>query len=493
MKLFRLLAPAVLAASVFASLFPITPKAEAASTSIVIAEVFNASVTTDEWVTIANIGASSVDLTNWALQDFSGSGNPQTKWHFPSGTIIEAGELLVIEKTAGNSGAAAQGVDTVTGGNFNFAGSSDRLDLYNANNTLVDGMAWGSTNLAEGFTISGSSASGSSFERLTAADTDTAADWQRVTSNVQASAWAPLPGQTSSAPLVQSVSPSEDAVNVPIDADLTVTFDKNIINNSGSMSVVNVSDGLTFDTIAATSPQVSIDQNTLHISLDNLEPGKTYEITLPAGFVVDEATFALVNGLKKWSFTTAAELSENIAVVRALPEDAIVSVRGEVTAVLGGNNVWIQDGTAGIRLYQAAGVGSLAIGQEVIVYGTVDNYNNDLELNVSSVTPQSDDLIITPQPQVVTINQVGEMNEGSLVKVENVWVESDYTSGAGGIVVTDGTNDLVIYAQAGSDLKTYLQGLPKSSANTFDFVGISSVFNTTIELMPRSNADVTTN
>lgn len=493
MKLLRMLAPAVLATSVFASLLPVAPKAQAASTDIVIAEVFNASVTSDEWVTIANIGNSNVDLTNWALQDFSGSGNPQTKWHFPSGTVIAAGELLVIEKTTGNSGAAAQGVDAVTGGNFNFAGSSDRLDLYNANNALVDGMAWGSPNTVEGFAISGSSASGSSFERLTAIDTDSAADWQRVTSNVQAYTWAPLPGQTSNAPVVQSVTPSEDAMNVPIDADLSVAFDKNIAINSGSVAVVNVTDGLTFDTIAVNSQQVSIDQNTLHISLANLDPGKTYEVTLPTGYVVDEATFALENGLKKWSFTTAPALSDNIAAVRALPEESVVSVRGEVTAVLGDNNVWIQDGTAGIRLYQAAGVGSLAIGQEVIVHGTVDNYNNELELNVSSVTPQSDDLIMTPQPQVVTIDQIGEQNEGNLVKVENVWVESDYTSGAGGVVVTDGTNDLVIYAQAGSSLKTYLQGLPKSSSNTFDIVGISSVFNTTIELMPRSEADVTPN
>lgn len=492
MKLFRKTAPAVLAASLIASLFSVVPQAQAISTSIVIAEVYNASLESDEWVTIANIGAADIDLTNWALQDYSGSGNPQTKWHFPSGTIIEAGELLVVEKTTGNSGAAAQGVAAVTGGNFNFAGSSDRLDLYNANNALVDGIAWGSANTTEGFQISGSSASNTSFERLTATDTDTAGDWQRVASNVQAYAWAPLPGPSNDAPIVQSVAPAENAVNVPVGADLTVTFDKNVVVNSGSVTVVNVTDGLTFDTVAASSPQVSVVQNQLQISLADLQPGKKYEVTLPAGFVVDDATFSMQNGLKKWSFTTAPALFANIAAVRASEEGSIASVRGEVTAVLGSHNAWIQDGTAGIRLYQAGGgLQGLAVGQEVVVSGTVENYNNDLELNVTSLEVRPDDLIAAPQPQVVAVNQVGEANEGSLVKVEDVWVKSDYTPGAGGIVVTDGTNDLVVYAQAGSALKTFLQSLPKSPANPFDIVGISSVFNTTIELMPRSEADVT--
>ncbi|NEW04865.1 hypothetical protein GK047_02375 [Paenibacillus sp. SYP-B3998] len=493
MKLFNKIAPAIVAATLIASLSPIAPQANAASTGIVIAEVFNASTDAQEWITIANLSTAPIDVTGWALQDYSSSGVAQAKWFFPSGTTIPAKKLLVIEKTAGNSSSAAQGIATLTGGNFNFAGASDRVEIYNASNALVDGVAWGTPNTVEGFSISGSSSSGTSFERKTVTDTDTAADWQAVTgASVQAYAWAPLP-QTTSAPVVQSVTPADLAVNVATNAALSVTFDKALVKAAGSATILNKSNSTVLANVAIGSATLSNGNKTLTLPLPagtTLQAGKKYEVTIPAGYVTD-STGVYGNGLKTWSFSTAPVQSANVAAVRSAAAGTIVSVRGEVSGVLGTNNVWIQDTTAGIRLYQASGVGTLAVGQEVIVTGTLNNYNNDLELDVSAVQVQSSNTITLPAPPVVAVNQVGSANAGSLVKVSNVWVKSDYTVGAGGIVVTDGTNDLIVYAQAGTSLKTYLQGLPKSSANKFSIVGVSSVFNTTIELFPRTNADIT--
>ncbi|WP_248927575.1 lamin tail domain-containing protein [Paenibacillus hamazuiensis] len=489
MKLFRKFAPAFMAASLLASLSPVAPAAQAASNTVVIAEVFNGSDGAEEWVTLANLGTTDIDLTNWALQDYSGSGAAQAKWTFPSGSKIQAKKLLVIEKTAGNSGAAAKGVATITGGSFNFAGASDRLDLINASNALVDGLAWGSSNSVEGFSIASSSTSGSSFERKTATDTDKAADWQAVSGTaVQAYAWAPLPGQTTSAPVITAVSPVENAVNVATTANLTVTFDKTVAPGTGSVTLLNKTDSLSVATFSHADAAVDVVGSTLTIDLPNLTAGKEYEITIPEGFVLSGSS---KNGLKTWTFSTAPILSSNISAVRSTAVGQIVSVRGEVTGVFGSNNVWIQDTTAGIRVYKANGISGLTVGQEVVVFGTVANYNNDLELDVYDIQVKSDNLITLPAPSVVAVNQVGEANEGKLVKVQNVWIKSDYTTGAGGVVVTDGTNDLVVYAQAGTDVKTYLQGLPKSSANKFDIVGISSVFNTTIELLPRTTSDIT--
>ncbi|WP_281888566.1 lamin tail domain-containing protein [Paenibacillus sp. YYML68] len=490
MKWFRTIATTVLGAGMIVSMSAIAPQAQAASTSVMIVEVYNATANGDEWVALANVGSTEADLSGWALQDYSGSGNAQAKWYFPSGTKMPASSLLVIEKTAGNSGSAAKGVAALTGGSFNFAGSSDRIDLINASNALVDGIAWGTPNTVEGFSINSSSTSGTSFERQTATDTDAAADWLAVTSNVQAYAWSPLPGQTSNAPIVQTVSPAEGAVNVPIGSDLTVTFDKDITVGEGVLTVVNVTDSLTFATIDVEAPEVAITGSTLQVSLNDLQPGKKYEVTMPAGYVLDDATFNNGNGLKKWSFTTAPQLSASLSSVRSAAIGSIVAVRGEVTAVLGSHNAWIQDATAGIRMYQPSGIGTLTAGQEVIVTGTVKNYNNDLELELSSIEVQSSNTIPTPQPAVTAVNLVGEANEGSLVKVENVWVKADYNTGAGGVIVTDGTNDLVVYAQAGSSMKAHLQALPKSSSSKFDMVGVSSVYNSTIELLPRTNADI---
>ncbi|MEW5762133.1 MAG: CehA/McbA family metallohydrolase [Bacillota bacterium] len=78
-----------------------------------------------------------------------------------------------------------------------------------------------------------------------------------------------------------------------------------------------------------------------------------------------------------------------------------------------------------------------------------------------------------------------------MIRIENAWIVSDYTSGSGGVyITTDGTNKLLVYAQAGPDMKTYLQGLPKGENNKFNFTGISSCYNTTRELFPRTTADI---
>lgn len=171
---------------------PLSQQARAASDGAVIAEVFNGGSASDEWVTLANVDDQPLDLTGWQVRDHSAAGDPQAGWTFPAGSRLAPRSLLVIERSAGNSGAAEQGVDAITGGSFNVAAGSDRLDLLDAQGQLVDGVAWGSANSVEGFRIADPDlASGQSLERVALADADTAEDWA-VDVTPEAWAWAPM-------------------------------------------------------------------------------------------------------------------------------------------------------------------------------------------------------------------------------------------------------------------------------------------------------------
>ncbi|WP_248927573.1 thermonuclease family protein [Paenibacillus hamazuiensis] len=167
-----------------------------------------------------------------------------------------------------------------------------------------------------------------------------------------------------------------------------------------------------------------------------------------------------------------------------------VTVRGEVVAVYPKSNAYIYDGTAGLRIYgnEAAG---LTLGSEIEITGTLTDYNGDLELKYPfTINPLSGNNYPTPQPVELPLNQVGEANEGQLVKVKNVWITGNYSSGDGGVNVTDGTGTIVVYALDQPNLKTYLQSLPTGPSNKFDIVGASSVFRSTIQIFPRGQQDI---
>lgn len=181
------------------------------------------------------------------------------------------------------------------------------------------------------------------------------------------------------------------------------------------------------------------------------------------------------------------------SIVRARQQGSgSATVRGKVVAVYPKSNAYLFDGTAGLRIYGNE-ASQLTVGSEIEITGTLTDYNGDLELKYPfTITPLSGNQFPSPQPLELPLNQVGEANEGQFVKIKNVWITDDYSSGDGGVTVTDGTNTLVVFALDQPALKTYLQSLPKSQDNKFDIVGASSVFRSTIQIFPRGQADIVT-
>lgn len=143
-------------------------------------------------------------------------------------------------------------------------------------------------------------------------------------------------------------------------------------------------------------------------------------------------------------FGTPEVVVMSIADVRAAGTGQTVTVAGIVTRTRG-RNTYIQDGTAGVNLFQTTGAfadsiasGAVAQGDSLVVTGTTAEFNGLFEISpVTSFTVVSrgNDL---PEAQVVTLAEIaanGEQYESELIQVENLMVVTDddgaFDSGSG--------------------------------------------------------------
>jgi endonuclease I len=176
---------------------------------------------------------------------------------------------------------------------------------------------------------------------------------------------------------------------------------------------------------------------------------------------------------------------------------------GDVVAVSGividaGNNSsnsrFIYDGTAGIvvRSFDAGNESSnLTQGDSITVSGGLSEFNNLLQIEESPI-------VITilkqgvplPDPQVVTIADVGENLEAELIKIENVSFKEtgNFAGGgsAGNFTITDGTNDLVFRIGSSSHPLAGTE-IPTGIYNITGFVG---QFGNDYQLSPRTEDDL---
>jgi hypothetical protein len=167
----------------------------------------------------------------------------------------------------------------------------------------------------------------------------------------------------------------------------------------------------------------------------------TLTATLTAGEATDEAVIT-INILAQVEYGTVEE-------ARAAATDEEVKVKGVVTSIIG-NNVFIQDETAGIYLYLGSNTDYadlLVIGNEVGVIGTKAVYN---KLQQISGLSHVEVLGTKPVPEPVEFESIDSAAilalEGQLVTVKNVTIHTIPTIGTSGytVKVTDGTNILEV-------------------------------------------------
>ena len=182
----------------------------------------------------------------------------------------------------------------------------------------------------------------------------------------------------------------------------------------------------------------------------------------------------------------------DIANARMMGLGATVTITGVVT---NGDELgpirYIEDGTAGMALYDPATLGGVVRGEEITVTGVLVDYNGLMEMqpvNLDAINSVGN--LITPQ--ILTPLQIGESTEGELVQIDNVIFNN------GGSFFSVGTHDFqsngetgTIYIRTGSPLENSM--IPMGMVT---LIGISSQYsfspmaNDGYQILPRDSSDI---
>jgi len=182
----------------------------------------------------------------------------------------------------------------------------------------------------------------------------------------------------------------------------------------------------------------------------------------------------------------------DIADARALAEGTVVTVRGIATN--GGEQGiirYLQDETGGLPAYPGNGStgnfpNDIERGMLVEVTGPLKIFRELLEIDpITSYTIISENNPL-PTPLDITPGQLGEDNEGLLVKVSGVnFTEGGNLFGVGNYEITANGESSEIYVRSGHALIG--TEIPQATVN---ITGLSSQFDATHQLLPRDLNDI---
>jgi hypothetical protein len=116
-------------------------------------------------------------------------------------------------------------------------------------------------------------------------------------------------GTDTTAPVISTLSPADNATGVAHATDLVATFSENIVRGTGNITIKNLSDGTQTVIPVTDTVQVAIAGATLILNPTALLPGsKNHAVQIDATAIIDAAglSFAGINNDTTWNFTTTA-------------------------------------------------------------------------------------------------------------------------------------------------------------------------------------------
>ena len=128
------------------------------------------------------------------------------------------------------------------------------------------------------------------------------------------------------APVLVSVSPADNATGVAVDANLVMTFSKNVVPGSGDITIKKKSDNSLVEAIAATSTTGSGTKIITANPSSNLAADTEYYVLVSAGAFEDEAgnDYAGISDNTKWNFMTVDTIAPVVSTL--LPADEATGV-----------------------------------------------------------------------------------------------------------------------------------------------------------------------
>lgn len=183
-----------------------------------------------------------------------------------------------------------------------------------------------------------------------------------------------------------------------------------------------------------------------------------------------------------------------IATARAATNGTIVTIQGYVTvsSQFGGNQIFIQDGTGGISVFNGTDnfvdVYGLQIGDFVQISGSRGSFNSLAQINVP-MTIQRNAMLPSIQTPVTILSNQMSAYEGQLVRILDLPNPAGTTTFAGNTNYTFNTTQVRITGTVNAPFSNNLVGTTVSTG-TSNITGIAGRFNTTFQLSPRFVADI---
>ncbi|MEO1369144.1 MAG: lamin tail domain-containing protein, partial [Acidobacteriota bacterium] len=186
------------------------------------------------------------------------------------------------------------------------------------------------------------------------------------------------------------------------------------------------------------------------------------------------------------------------------PKTCAVRVSGVMTTSAGAFSdfvtlAYLQDSTGGVQVFDRTIDPAIARGDEVVWVGELEQFGGQVEINAAENFGNFGSTRLgtgtLPAAQVLTVSQVGEANEGELIRINGVEVIAGEIpeSGSGNVTVSDdgGTSTLTLRVDADTDIL----GANTPTAS-FDVVGISAQFDSWVpltggyQILPRDRQDL---
>ena len=242
---------------------------------------------------------------------------------------------------------------------------------------------------------------------------------------------------------------------------------------TGSMNWTYYGDRYNDENIIVIKDPVTVDQFYQEFAARYEEAGGT----LPPGFYdIDVIQSTMTNG------DSTAFCGKRIATT------------GIVTGIFG-NDFYIEMSDAsdwsGILVYRnGTSQPSVSVGDSLYVMGIAAEYGRNTE--IKSITGRVDVISSpgAPDPQAISLSELGESKEGLLVEFENVQFLESGTFSSGGtyhVVSGDGADTAVVYIKSSTNI-------PGTSipSGLITLVGIIQQYYGTYEILPRSTGDFIT-
>lgn len=519
------------------------------SQPIIINELYN-SGSNDEWLELLVL-EDGLDLRNWDIRDFSSSGGAQAPLVFSNNALwssLRKGTVVIVARP---ENAFSEDLDPsdyllivkssnalyFSGTVFLFAGTSDAVQIRNSSQTHIFGVSWGSANAASlpspkvHFNSTSSSGTSIFYNEDSIAELLNTANWTvngtssmgegNTTANIS---WLQLLRAKSEGSGIVTIDPQvangDSTINVKFNykRDPAYTINKLKINipegfdwaqNSSKVSIENFTASISVSADTIIFSNIIFQNDSVNIFIDDLT---TPVFTGKYRFIFQSGSDLILDNVSPLPILTVygasipiSQAKENDANGIAIYWGELVTIRGIVTvANQFGSPSFVQDNSAGISVYGSIFSNAVQIGDEVVVSGTITQFNglNQLEFpllhSILSQGNEVEPLIVSP----ANLSNDGagglEIYEGRLVRVNGVLVTAlnntpisiwEYKN----YMLTGSSTADTVQIRIDNDTEIINTVAP---AGRFDVVGVLSQYKTTLpfiggyQLMPRNLEDI---